>query len=82
MAARKTEPQPFPTRGTPSGYREIWDGDDSTVIEAQIAERERQSVAAYEAAATVKRRQGRDAGQAAMRRLSSPAEDIATDPQQ
>ncbi len=79
MPARMTEPQPFPTRGTPSGYREIWDSEDSAVMEAQIAERERQSVAAHEAAATVKRRQGRITGETGARPPSAPAEGHATD---
>ena len=78
MAARKTDPQPFPTRGTPSSYREIWDGDDSAVLEAQIAERERQTVA-REVAASHRRGKGRDAGETVMQPPSSPAEDIATD---
>jgi hypothetical protein len=79
MAARKTDPQPFPTRGTPSGYREIWDGDDSTVIEAQIAERER-LIVAREVAASHRRGKGRDAGETDMRPPISPTEDIATGP--
>ena len=77
MPARKTDPQPFPTRGTPSGYREIWDVDDSTVMEAQIAERERQAVA-RDIAASHRRGKGRDAGETTMRLPRSPAEDIAT----
>ena len=77
MTARKTDPQPFPTRGTPSGYREIWDGADTTVMEAQIAERERQIVA-REVVASHRRGKGRDSGETAMRPPSSPAEDITT----
>ena len=77
MAARKTDPQPFPTRGTPSGYREIWDGDDSAVMEAQIAERERQTVA-REVAASHHRGKGRPPG--ASGQPASPAERIVTDP--
>ena len=77
MAARKTDPQAFPTRGTPSGYRDIWDGEDSTVMEAQIAERERQIVARE--VASHRRGKGCDAGETAMRPPSSPTEDIATD---
>ncbi len=56
MAARKTDPEPFPVRGTPTGYREIWDEDDDVVIQAQIAERERQIVAGREAAASMWRK--------------------------
>ena len=79
MAARKTDPQPFPKRGTPSGYREVWDGEDRTVMEAQMAERERQ-VVAREVAASHRRGKGRDAGESSMRPPSSQAEDIAIDP--
>ena len=79
MPARKTDPQPFPTRGTPSGYREIWDGEDSTVMEAQIAERERQAVA-REVAAPHRRGKGRDAGESTMHRPTSPTEVSAIDP--
>jgi len=78
MAARKTDSQPFPTRGTPRGYRDIWDGDDRTVMEAQIAERER-LIIAREVAASHRRGKGHDAGETTMRPPSSPAEDIATD---
>jgi hypothetical protein len=51
MASRKTEPEPFPVRGTPSGYRDRWEADDGAVIQAQLAEHERLLVAAREAAA-------------------------------
>jgi hypothetical protein len=79
MATRKPDRQPFPTRGTPNGYREIWDGEDSAVMEALIAERERQTVA-REVAASHRRGKGRDAGETDMRPPSTPADDIATDP--
>ena len=39
MASRKTDPEPFPVRGTPTGYRNCWEADDSALIQAQIAER-------------------------------------------
>ena len=58
MAARKTDPEPFPVRGTPSGYRDIWDTEDHAIIQAQIAEREQLIVAARETAATVRRGTG------------------------
>jgi hypothetical protein len=77
MAVRKTDPQPFPTRGTPSGYRDIWDVDDRTVLEAQIAERERQAVA-RDVAASHRRGKSRDAGETTMCIPRSPAEDLAT----
>ena len=58
MAPRKTDPEPFPVRGTPTGYREIWDADDSALIQAQIAEREQLLIAARDAAARVRRGKG------------------------
>jgi hypothetical protein len=78
MASRKTDPEPFPVRGTPTGYRDRWEADDGAVIQAQIAEHERLIVAAREAAATVRRGKGRvpDAsGQPA-----APTDRIATEP--
>ena len=51
MAVRKTDPEPLPVRGTPSGYRDRWEADDEAVIEALTAERERLIVAARESAA-------------------------------
>jgi hypothetical protein len=59
MASRKTEPEPFPVRGTPTGYRDRWDSDDGAVIQAQRAEHERLLVAAREAAAPHRRGNGR-----------------------
>jgi hypothetical protein len=78
MASRKTDPQPFPTRGTPTGYRDIWDADDSVLIQAQIAERERLLVAVRESAGP--RRGG--SGRASRKSCppASPADRIATDP--
>ena len=78
MAARKTDPQPFPVRGTPAGYRDIWEADDRVLIQAQIAERERLLAAARESAAPYRRGNGRapsESGQPA-----SPTDRIATDP--
>jgi hypothetical protein len=78
MASRKTDPGPFPVRGTPTGYRDIWDADDSAIIHAQRAERERLIVAAREAAATVRRGKG-----LAPRELlppAAPADRMVTDP--
>ncbi len=48
MAARKTEPEPFPVRGTPTGYRDRWETDDRALIQALNAERERLLVAVHE----------------------------------
>jgi hypothetical protein len=59
MASRKTEPEPFPIRGTPTGYRDRWEADDEAIIEALAAERERLLVAAREAAAPHGRGTGR-----------------------
>ena len=59
MVSRTTEPGPFPVRGTPSGYRDIWEADDDAVIQAQMAEHERLLVTAQEAAAAHRRRKGR-----------------------
>ena len=50
MTSRKTDPQPFPTRGTPTGYRDRWDADDDPLIERHLAEYARQLVAARAAA--------------------------------
>jgi hypothetical protein len=50
MAARKTDPEPFPVRGTPSGYRDRWEADDSAIIQAMNAERERLIIAVRESA--------------------------------
>ena len=78
MASRKTEPEPFPVRGTPSGYRDRWEADDSAVIQAQIAEHERLLVAAREAAAPHRRGKGRAPG--TPHQPASPADRIVTDP--
>ena len=78
MTARKTDPEPFPVRGTPSGYRDRWDSDDDAIIQAQSAERARLIVAVRESAAPYRRGKGRvpgDAGQPA-----ASADRIETDP--
>jgi hypothetical protein len=77
MAARKTDSEPFPVRGTPTGYRDIWDADDSALIRAQLAEQERLLVAARESAVTVRRGQRRAPREP--HQPASPAEWIATD---
>jgi hypothetical protein len=59
MATRKTDPEPFPVRGTPTGYRDRWEADDDAVIQAQIAEHERLLIAARTAAAPYRRGKGR-----------------------
>jgi hypothetical protein len=79
MATRKTDPEPFPVRGTPTGYRDRWEADDSAVIQALHAERERLIVAARESAAPYRRSgTGRDPG--ASDQPASPADRIVTDP--
>jgi hypothetical protein len=78
MAVRKTDPEPFPVRGTPSGYRDGWESDDSALIQAQIAERERLLVAARESAAPYRRGKGRAPSESGQ--PISPADRIATDP--
>ena len=80
MASRKTDPEPFPTRGTPTGYRDIWDADDSAVIQAQIAERERLIIAAREAAAPHRRGKGLAPGEPCQ--STAPADWLATDLEQ
>ena len=80
MARRTPAPQPFPVRGTPTGYRDIWEADDSAIIQAQFAERERLIVAAREAAATVRRGKGLTHSEPFPPIL--PAESIAGDPEQ
>jgi hypothetical protein len=77
MARRKTDPQPFPMRGTPAGYRDIWEADDSILIQALHAERERLIVAVRESAAPYRRGKGRSSREAD--KPSSPAERFATD---
>ena len=78
MATRKTEPEPFPVRGTPTGYRDRWEADDEAIIQALTAERERLLVAARESAAPHRRGKGRVPGEA--NQLASPADRIETDP--
>jgi hypothetical protein len=68
MAVRKTEPEPFPVRGTPTGYRDTWESDDSAIIQALNAEREQLIVAVQESAAPYRRRKGR-----ALSKASQPA---------
>ena len=78
MASRKTEPEPFPVRGTPSGYRDRWEADDNSAIQAQVAEYERQLVAIREAATTHRRGKGRVPGTSGQ--PAPPADRIETDP--
>ena len=78
MAVRKTDPEPFPVRGTPSGYRDIWESDDSAIIQALDAEREQLIVAVRESARP--RRGGRGRAPREPHQLASPADRIATDP--
>jgi hypothetical protein len=78
MASRKTEPEPFPVRGTTTGYRDRWETNDEAIIEAQIAERERLTVAAREAAAP--HRRGKRVAPGEPRQPTSPDYRIATDP--
>ena len=77
MASRKTDPQPFPTRGTPAGYRDIWNADDSALIQAQIAERERQIVAVRDGAGP--RRGGRPRTSREPHPPAAPTDQIATE---
>jgi len=79
MATRKTDPESFPVRGTPTGYRDRWDSDDSAIIQALNAERERLIVAARESAATVRRGKGHVPG--ASGPPAAPADQIETDPE-
>jgi hypothetical protein len=78
MAARKTDPEPFPTRGLAAGYRDIWDTDDRALIEAQFAEQER-LMAAVRECARPHRRGRRDASNEPAQ-PPAPAGRIATDP--
>ena len=77
MATRKTEPVPFPVRGTPTGYRDRWESDDRTIIQALQAERERLIVAARESAAPY--RQGKGRGTGASDQPAAPLDRIETD---
>jgi hypothetical protein len=79
MASRKTDPEPFPVRGTPTGYRDSWDVDESAVIQAEIAERERLILTVRETAAL--RRRGKGSAPGEPSQPISPAEPIATDPE-
>jgi hypothetical protein len=78
MAVRKTDPEPFPVRGTPTGYRDRWEADDSALIQAVRAEREQVIVAVQES--TGPRRGGRTRASREPHQSASPAERIATDP--
>jgi hypothetical protein len=78
MAGRKTDPEPFPVRGTPSGYRDRWDADDSAIIQALNAERERLISAVRESAAPFRRGKGRVPGESCQ--PGSPADRIVTEP--
>jgi hypothetical protein len=77
MAVRKTDPEPFPVRGTPTGYRDRWESDDEAIIQAQIAEHERLSAAAREAAAP--HRRGKRLAPSEPRQPASPDDRIASD---
>ena len=79
MATRKTDPEPFPVRGTPTGYRDRWETDDRALIQAQLAEQERLLAAVRECAGP--RRHGKDRVPSEPRpQPISPADRIATDP--
>ena len=78
MAVRKTDPEPFPVRGTPSGYRDTWESDDSAIIRALNAEREQLVVAVRESAGP--RRGGKKRAPREPHQPASPADRIATDP--
>ena len=78
MAVRKTDPEPFPVRGTPTGYRDRWEADDNALIQAFQAEREQLIVAVQESAG--RRRSGRTRASPEPDQSASPTERIATDP--
>jgi hypothetical protein len=78
MAVRKTDPEPFPVRGTPTGYRDCWEADDRDLIQALNAERERLLAAVQESAAPYRRGKGRGPG--ASGQPASPADRIETRP--
>ena len=80
MARRKTDPEPFPTRGTPTGYRDSGDSDDRAVIQAQIAERERLLVAARETAVPRHHGTGLDSRKTDPRYPTAADDRIATQP--
>jgi hypothetical protein len=77
MAPRKTDPEPLPVRGTPTGYRDHWECDDCALIEAQITERE-SLLTAVRACAGPQRRGQRDASGESPQPVS-PADRIAVD---
>jgi hypothetical protein len=77
MAVPKTDPEPFPVRGTPSGYRDRWEADDEAIIQALTAERERLVVAVRESAAPYRRGKGRVPGEADQ--PDPPADQIETE---
>ena len=79
MTRRKADTESFPTRGTPTGYRDRWDVDDRVVIQAQNAERERQIVAVREAGAA--RRRVKDLAPGEPAGAPSPADRIAPAPE-
>jgi hypothetical protein len=78
MATRKTDPAPFPIRGTPTGYRDCWEADDRDLIAALHAERERLIAAARESAAPYRRGKDRSPGESCQ--PAPPADRIETDP--
>ena len=78
MASRKTEPEPFPIRGTSTGYRDRWEADDEAIIEALAAERERLIVAARESAAP--RHRGKGRAPDTPRQPAAPTDRIMSDP--
>ena len=78
MAVRKTDPEPFPVRGTPTGYRDRWEADDEAIIQALHAERERLLVAARESAAP--QRRGKRRAPDTPRQPAAPTDRIASEP--
>jgi hypothetical protein len=78
MAARKTDPEPFPVRGTPTGYRDRWEADDSAIIQALNAERERLLGAVQQSAAPYRRGKDRVPGESSQ--PASPADRRETEP--
>ena len=78
MARRTTDPEPFPVRGTPRGYRDVWDSDDRVLIQAQLAEQERLLAAVREHAAPYRR--GKEQAPSKSGQPGAPADRIATDP--
>ena len=78
MASRVTEPEPFPIRGTPTGYRDRWEAGDEAIIQALHAERERLLVAARESAAP--HRRGKRRAPDTPRQPAAPTDRIASEP--